>query len=291
MVLKDNPYFENLMNSPLTELHFGIILFKIGEIGPQQIYYENIPKELHKNFEQVTSVELGLYLSLVISQGKGMDKEGLFGPLPWYLLPDHELFLFSFLMKDPVSSDRRKKESTLCFLVVLFPRVEEIFNNSRYEIEKALEELIIRKPESRMSISEDTINNIILSTKQIFLGAYESGKKISQERALDEVISFESMELFALYSLQNKTLKSCLIGEISDLPAGNILEKHKNGSSSLISVVEYENGSSSMILEFKELDTIIYIKLNQVIKSHNLIKLLSKIDSSLEILSSYLEEK
>lgn len=273
------------------EDRFSFILFKIGQIGPQQLYFESLPAEIIENFEQISSIELGLYLSLVISQEKGMDKEGLFGPLPWYALPNHELYLFSFLVKDPISKDNRKKEQTMCFLVVLFPKKDEAVNYARYEIEKALEEQLIKEKEKRIVISDEEVNNIITSSKQIFSNALGSGKKISQEKALDEVISLESMEQFALYSIQERKLKSCIIGNEEDLPEEKILDSHKNGSTSLISVEESDNGTSNMILEFKEQDTIIYVKLNQSIKCHSLIRLISQLDKSLEILSEYIEDK
>ena len=95
------------------------------------------------------------------------------------------------------------------------------------------------------------------------------------------------MELFAVYSFKNKTLKSCLIGEKEALPSYAFFEK-KVTDDYQISVREHEDGSSILILEFKELDTVIYVKLNHVLKSKNLIRLLTKIDSSLEILSTYI---
>ena len=275
------------MSDKLNGQNLGFILFKNGNLGPEQIYFEPLPNELKEKFSEATSIELGLYLSLVISQGKGLNKEGLFGPLPWYQVTSLELFLFSFLVKDPLTEDLRKKEATLCFLVVFFPRKEEALMNSRYEIEKALEDHLIRVPEKRIELNQENILHIINISKNVFKNAYESGKKISQEQALDEVISFESMELFAVYSFKNKTLKSCLIGEKEALPSYAFFEK-KVTDDYQISVREHEDGSSILILEFKELDTVIYVKLNHVLNSKNLIRLLSKIDSSLEILSTYI---
>ena len=65
------------------------------------------------------------------------------------------------------------------------------------------------------------------------------------------------------------------------------MNDQKNGSTSIISVEESDNGTSNMILEFKEQDILIYVKLKDQLKSHKLIDLLTKIDSSLEILTYY----
>jgi hypothetical protein len=226
-------------------------------------------------------------LSLVISQGKGLNTEGLFGPLPWYLLPEFELFLFSFLVKDPTSKDKRKIDNTMCFLVIFFPRKVEALLSSKYEIEKSLEELFIRKKENRIILESAFLPEIIKESKQIISKAYLSGTKILQEKALDEVISYENVELFALFTMSDKQLKTCLIGQEDSLPKEEFFKADLTDEFQ-ISVREHKNGTSSVIIEFKEIDTIIYVRLHHVIKSHKLIDLLSKIDSSLEILSSYL---
>ena len=267
-------------------VEFGYILFKIGDIGPEQIYYENIPTELGKDFKK-TSIDLGLYLSLVISQGKGMDTEGLFGPLPWYQLRGYELLMFSFLVKDEKTKDERKKENTLCFLVVTLPRKEDSLMLARYEIEKSLSDYFIKQKSERLVLNEKTILTIIKNSKKVFLEALNSGKKISQEKALDEIITFESMELFAIYSLKGKKLKTCLIGETGPLFPDQIVTNQQIDGYQ-ISVREEKDGTSSLILEFKELDTLIYVQLNHALKSHKLINLLANIDTSLEILSSYI---
>lgn len=266
---------------------FSYILFKIGRIGPEEIYHDNLPKEIAENFTSTISVELGLYLSLIISQGKGMAKEGLFGPLPWYQLPNHELLLFSFLVKNSIIDDKRKKENTLCFSVIIFPKNLDVLMHSRYMIEKTLEEALIKPQKDRFELNEKNIEFIVNTSKEIIAGSYESGKKILQEQTLDEVISFESMELFAIYSLQNKTLKTCLIGKKETLPSNDIFKRILTDQYQ-ISVREHEDGSSSLIIEFKELDAIIYVKLTHVLRSKRLVNLLSKIDSSLEILSTYI---
>lgn len=269
------------------ENNFGYILYKIGDIGPEQIYYENLPPELEENFSLVSSVELGLYLSLVISQGKGMDKEGLFGPLPWYQLPDFELLLFSFLVNDPETTDDRKKSNTLCFLTVLFPRHNNPLIQAKYEIERSLSDFLIKPKVKRLSLNEENIEYIITMSKNVFTDAMDSGTKITQEKDLDEVINQENLDLFAIYSANDRSLKSCLIGEASeelteDDFKPNTIKEYQ------ISVRGDELGGSCLLLEFEEKDTIIYMRLKRSVKSHTLINLLAKIDSSLEILSYYI---
>lgn len=266
---------------------FGYILYKNGDIGPEQIFYENLPPNLKENFLSISSVELGLYLSLVISQGKGMDKEGLFGPLPWYQLPDFELLLFSFLVDDPETADKRKKDNTLCFLAVFFPRNNDSLIQAKYEIERSLSEFLIKSKGKRLSLNKETINYIISISKSVFSDALTSGKKITQERDLDEVINQENLDLFAIYSSESRTLKSCLIGEASDVLTDDSF-KPNSFKEYQISVKGDELGGSCLLLEFKEIDTLIYMRLKQPVQSHTLIDLLSKIDSSLEILSYYI---
>lgn len=266
---------------------FGFILFKIGDIGPEQISYENIPKKIKKNFEDKLSFELGIYLSLVISQGKGLNNEGLFGPIPWYQLPDHELYIFSFLVNDPLITDLRKKNNVLLFLTIIFPRRGEALINSRYEIQKSMEQLYIKPKEKRLLLNDDNIFFIIDSSKDIFIRAFDSGKKLLQEKTLDEVINFKSIEQFALYSKDNYSLKSCFIGKEVELPQKDFFIDQSREDYQ-ISVHKYVNGSSSLTLEFKERNIVIYIKLNHSLKLEKLIRLLSKIDSSLEILAYYI---
>lgn len=267
--------------------NFGYILYKNGNIGPEQIFYENLPPKLEENFLSITSIELGLYLSLVISQGKGLDKEGLFGPLPWYQLPDFELLLFSFLVDDPDTSDKRKKDNTLCFLVVLFQRNNGSLMQAKYEIEKSLSDFLIKPEAKRLILSEEIIDYIIMMSKNVFTNALNSGTKITQEKDLDEIINQENLDLFAIYSAEDRSLKSCLIGEASeeltedDFKPNSIKEYQ-------ISVRDDGLGGSCLLLEFEEKNTLIYMRLKRSVKSHTLINLLAKIDSSLEILSYYI---
>ena len=277
---------KNAESRPVSD-KFGYILFKNGQIGPEPVYFENLPDKLNMTSQKVILTELGLYLSLVISQGKGMDKEGLFGPLPWYQLPENELFLFSFLLKDPKIEDERKKENLLCFLAIFFPRKEEAIINSRIEIETSLEELLIKEKTDRLIFNNETIEFIISNSKKIFLEALNSGEKISQEKALDEIIQLESMELFAVYSSKNKLLKSCLIGKEKDLPPVSFLNELTTDNYQL-TARDHSDGTSSLLLEFTEVDMSIFIRLVHHLESHELIQLLTKIDSSLEILSTYI---
>ena len=64
---------KNAESRPVSD-KFGYILFKNGQIGPEPVYFENLPDKLNMTSQKVILTELGLYLSLVISQGKGMDK-------------------------------------------------------------------------------------------------------------------------------------------------------------------------------------------------------------------------
>lgn len=275
------------MNNKKVSQHLAYILYKIGNLGPEQIYYENIPQEIQKDFVHKTSIELGLYLSLIISQGKGLSKEGLFGPLPWYLLPEHELYLFSFLVNDPLNTDIRKKGNVLAFLVVVFQRNNEALIYSRYEIQKSLEQTFIQPEEKRIELKNEDKENIINSSKKIFTVAQESGTKLLQEHALDEILAFENIESLVLYSLIDKSRKFQFLVSTKELSLEDIFSNEGIRSNQL-ALQEREDGSISLRLEFKEFDILLYLTLSQAVSSKKLLNLLSKIDSSIEMLSSYI---
>jgi hypothetical protein len=181
-------------------LDYGFLLLKIGDLGPQLLVHDNLPLDL-KNDLDSTVIELGLYLSLVVSQGKGMQNVGFYGPLPWKKLPNHNLLFFSFIAKDPsVKDPRKKKHGVMVFSVIFCPRSDERINKVRISLERNFFTELVEDRETLPEIIDDKNQLILKTIKSIISSNLIIGRKILQEHALDLLLTNSKIRYLGLYS-------------------------------------------------------------------------------------------
>ena len=126
----------HLNNSSKYLSSVAVNLFKMGNIGPEIVYSEDIPSN-SKSSDLLT--KMGVFYITALGQGHDFH-QGLFGPLP---VPDndtHFSFAFSFLISDSSNLDKRNRGKSFCILTLSFPKSLEKFFLTRKEIESGLDQ-------------------------------------------------------------------------------------------------------------------------------------------------------
>lgn len=260
----------------------GLILYKIGDIGPEIIHKENMPIDDDFNI----LLELGLYVSLVISQGKGLNTEGLVGPIPWHRAPEHELMVYSFLtFASDVTDHRKITHGTMHFLIIIFKREDEAIINAKNSLKKGLDEFFETNDlVAHSNYIDVTLTYVKLTIKKALL----TGNKIIQEKAFQKLITDENIDEIAIYSISDLKFRGFIMGNHESLPNGSELKNWFSINSNII-ITRIDNSSMVLIVKFMERNLFFYIKINKVNHSmRDCIDIVNQVKISYEIIFSYL---
>ena len=146
---------------------YSYMIIEFKDIGPELLISENVPiDETNLNLK---AIRLGIYLSLVVGQGKGEEYPGLYGPLPWNETPEYNLVVFAFRALDPnVKDPRTLKTGVMTYIVIFFPREENHIVQARLSLERSLNMILNPlEDKNRVILTYDTVLLILSQIKII----------------------------------------------------------------------------------------------------------------------------
>ncbi|MHA2363765.1 MAG: hypothetical protein ACXAC7_07390 [Candidatus Hodarchaeales archaeon] len=193
----------------------GYAIFVIGDSGPTPLIRKNIPIA-YENDSTLKLLQLGVYVSIVVSQGRGGQNIGLYGPLPWTETPQHNLMMFAFITESPdVKDSRKQKYGVMAFIIIFIPRFDNKLIEARIALEKTLIRELTQDGKIRPLLTKKSATSILKRTKKIVVQTLLEGAKIIQETSLDEIINDDRVHALGLFSEMNYELTFSLIGDDS----------------------------------------------------------------------------
>lgn len=199
---------------------YGYALLAVKDLGPQLIQWDNLPVGLESN--DLLQMELGVYLSLVISQGKGSANTGLYGPLLWRETPNFNLLLHAFVTHDPTVRDPRKlKHGVITMLVIFFPHDDDSLNKVRMELEDALFRQFPTAIREELNATSQV--SMLARGKKVVEELLEEGQRIVMHQAIEDLLKLPSVRYMSIYSSVDQREVLPLIGEAEPAQLASLL--------------------------------------------------------------------
>ena len=189
------------------------MIIEFRDVGPELLLSENIPiDEININLK---AIRLGIYLSLVVGQGKGEEYPGLYGPLPWNETPNHNLVLFAFKANDPTVKDPRTvKTGVMTYLVIFFPREENHLLQTRLSLEQSLDRILNPiEDKERIILTYESALLVLAQIKIIVWKSITEGEKLLQEQALETIMNDNRVLYVSLHDLHDNSTFVSIKGE------------------------------------------------------------------------------
>ncbi|UYP44753.1 hypothetical protein NEF87_001038 [Candidatus Lokiarchaeum ossiferum] len=92
-----------------------------------------------KNLDEVKGMKVAISISVSVGQGQEYHK-GLFGPLPTALPSNSLAFIYSLILTDDESQDKRLNEANLALVTLLIPEEIIKFFNDRILLESMFDQ-------------------------------------------------------------------------------------------------------------------------------------------------------
>ncbi|MHA2363766.1 MAG: hypothetical protein ACXAC7_07395 [Candidatus Hodarchaeales archaeon] len=192
----------------------GYAIFIIDDSGPSPLIYKNIPFTSENSEIDHKLLRLGVYVSVVVSQGRGGQNIGLYGPLPWAETPSHNLMMLAFIVENPDVKDSRKlKHGVMAFIIIFIPRFDNKLIEARIALEKTLISELTQDGLIRPVLTKETASSILKRTKKIVVQTLLEGAKIIQETSLDEILNDNRVQALGFFSEHTYELIFNLIGD------------------------------------------------------------------------------
>lgn len=193
--------------------NYGYMLIPFLDIGPELLVYENIP--IHETEIYQKGSSLGIYLSLVVGQGRGVGQVGLYGPLPWSELPDSLFLVFAFFIDDPSIKDpRAREEGVMTYAVIVVPKEEEELIHARLALERSLKQAFIKENNKPYVVPNDEPLFLLTSLKLIVWKTIVEGEKLLQEKHLETILDNESVLSLIIVDRENPDNTMNIKGEL-----------------------------------------------------------------------------
>lgn len=197
---------------------YGFLVMKFGDLGPIPVADDQLPFD---DYEKKKA--LGVYLALVVGQGKGAGEQGLYGPIPWNDgETTFEVMTFAYLAQDPSVKDARAKHSgVMVFLVTILPPQEEELLHARLAFEKTLTHLFVRSENNLDEVDDATLALHLQWFKETISSTVTEGEKLLQEQAMDQLMDHPALQHFFLFDPDNPQDLVEVVGEAQR--AGSLL--------------------------------------------------------------------
>jgi hypothetical protein len=258
------------------------MLLAFLNLGPELVLKENVPIPEDELYQKSTS--LGIYLSLVVGQGKGIGRPGLYGPLPWSEIADHLFLVFAFYIEDDSVTDPRvREEGVLVYAIIIIPKEEDQLIQARLALERSFKQVFIPADGKLYSVPNDEPLFLLSQLKLMVWKTIMEGEKLIQEKALETVLDNTAVD--ALIIVDQNDLDSVLnIKDTFELTVYH--EEIISNNDILLTLVSIKNDKFGF-LRLNDMDKVVVIKISKSIEDIYVVTLFESLKKSLPLLEQY----
>jgi hypothetical protein len=253
------------------------------DIGPELIVHENIPIE--ESDLDLKSISLGIYLSLVVSQGKGSNPQpGLYGPLPWSELPDHTFLVFAFFIHDPSVIDPRAREGgIMTYVVIVLPKDEDELIQARIGLERSLKQALIKTDSKPYVIPNDEPLFLLSQLKMLVWKTIVEGEKLLQEKALESVLDNDLVDSLSIVDLNDLEYVLPIKNDIILTKLHRDIIENSRTLMSIVRTKEFFIG----FYRVKELNKMVIIQMAYFIEEEKIITVFEQLIKAIPLIQQY----